>query len=78
MSETFTDDDLKQLKEAFPKHSNYKFQVDKQNDKWVYLLALLARLEAAETLLHAEWDDDEPIDEQYKVLLHKWRKACGK
>lgn len=76
---TFTDDDLKRLKEFLP----YKLHVFSISHGTVS--TLLARLEAAENI--AAWGChtrrcsvklDEACDCEMPILFKAWRKACGR
>jgi hypothetical protein len=75
---TFTDDDLKRLKEFKDKHQYFNFPTAwDANEQYDLINALLARLEAAEkVLIHVE-KYFNPSDYGNR-LLNKWRKAAGK
>lgn len=83
---TFTDDDLKRLKEI-QDEANYRFQIDKGNgdpgsDRWVTLAALIARLEAAEANMGGHSGPCENSGGQCICTKgHReiaWRKVAGK
>jgi hypothetical protein len=71
---TFTDEDLKRLKELIPKENPMPNEV---NNLWYKLGPLLARLEAAEELAqeamcHCKYDCDE-----CGKMKTAWQKAKG-
>lgn len=69
---TFTDDDLKRLKEKAERSNTYtNMDCDKA-------LALLSRLEAAELCCQFMWISEHPIDESANEAYSAWRRACGK
>jgi len=73
---TFTDDDLKRLKEMTPKNDRVRIEFITLGGWYKFdLAALLARLEAAEAYISSMPED--VTDENCR--LHKeWRKAAGK
>lgn len=74
---TFTDDNLKRLKESLERRMKSEFVT------WVEvqdMQALLSRLEAAEALLPA-WQQQNGEPETRKIYLDAekaWRKAAGR
>lgn len=69
---TFTDDDLKRLKEDIKDLLYVNIGDDEHGDpNEVDLKALLTRLDAAEALAFC------PPEEQ-PIRLSEWRKACGR
>lgn len=76
MVKVFTDDDLKLLKDKFPRFSLQVLGTKgRDSDYHINLDALLARLEAAEAILSCIYREGT---EEYNELLELWRKAAGK
>ena len=75
----FTDENLKRLKE-FRLQGYHTFTAFEQNEIVDLVDALLARLEAAERVIHGHMDlEKEKINyDQFVTLLSVWRKACGR
>lgn len=79
---TFTDDDLKRLKELATLAESSGWSMDEETDFnhffYEHFYAVLARLEAAEKFAENAWEwmdsGDDKIVKQYEV----WRKAAGK
>jgi hypothetical protein len=69
---SFTDDDLKRLKEI-EDESCYRFQVCKKHDRWVTLRSLLARLEAAKACADSCNVHSLEVEKLYDI----WRKSKG-
>jgi hypothetical protein len=72
----FTDDDLKRLLQQSIANgaSGYNMEINSRE-----VIALLARLEAAEKALEL-WEDEKQISsaKMIDVAMEAWRKACGK
>lgn len=69
MQVTFTDEDLKRLKEF----GAMEFLLETEYSEIHHLLPkLLARLEAAENLVAWEWDNGD-----YQALLKAWLRSKG-
>lgn len=65
----FTDDDLKRLKEILDVSKGYGYK-EQDHLGWDELVALLARLEAAERCL--------VMADQEDTLYEDWKRAAGK
>lgn len=76
---TFTDDDLKRLKELIPQSNPLPSGV---NNLWYKLGPLFARLEAAEKIVNRMCVHAGPwrgkLDDCFKDDVKVWRKAAGK
>jgi hypothetical protein len=73
---TFTDDDLKRLKEDLQERKDDHYELAGRLDI-ESMEALLARLEAAEILIEA-FMDREGMGPFWKEEYEAWRKAAGK
>ena len=73
---TFSDEDLKRLKELDAAASIH----DKYGNEEIRkaIPALLARLEAAEMCCQFMWISEHPIDDSATDAYKAWRKAAGK
>lgn len=74
---SFTDEDLKFLKEQTDQAVDHKWNYP----HWSKIQAVLARLEAAEAL-EQYWKYYEPTsaddEKEYNSMVEAWRKAAGK
>lgn len=71
----FTNEELNKLK-SITKGTNWKFQISKVPDRWVTLKAILARLEAAESIVVCmEYPEMRATERDF---YKAWRKAAGR
>lgn len=69
----FTDDDLNRLKRD---EMNLNTEIHESDCNLI--LALIARLEAAEMCCQFMWISEHPIDDSATDAYKAWRKAAGK